>query len=214
LARHLFGAGIGDFVVAPGGSVTVDGISGYEVILVPGTVIQFYDAPTAGTPVTDLEDLTFTAITTVTADTTGAIPQFYGPDTVRSMWGDANGGAGPRHLMIATDIGNDLATAEATIASLQAGNAALAAVANSGSYADLTGTPALATVAESGAYSDLSGTPAPGLQTVVKTGGSWPLRSTTAPDATRQCQWTGPEPAPPSGGGYALPLDSWLPVPT
>jgi hypothetical protein len=45
---------------------------------------------------------------------------------------------------------------------------ALAAVANSGAYSDLSGTPTLATVATSGAYSDLSGTPS--LATVATSG--------------------------------------------
>jgi hypothetical protein len=45
---------------------------------------------------------------------------------------------------------------------------ALATVATTGAYADLTGTPSLAAVATSGAYSDLSGTPT--LATVATTG--------------------------------------------
>jgi hypothetical protein len=45
---------------------------------------------------------------------------------------------------------------------------ALAAVATSGSYADLSGTPSLAAVATSGSYSDLSGTPT--LATVATSG--------------------------------------------
>lgn len=44
----------------------------------------------------------------------------------------------------------------------------LATVATSGAYSDLTGTPNLATVATSGAYSDLSGTPS--LATVATSG--------------------------------------------
>jgi hypothetical protein len=47
-------------------------------------------------------------------------------------------------------------------------NAALASVATSGAYSDLSGTPTLATVATTGAYSDLSGTPT--LATVATTG--------------------------------------------
>ena len=215
LARHLFGGSIADFVVAPGGSVTVNGITGNETLLVPGTVIQFYDAPTAGNPVTDLEDLTFTAISTVTADTNGAIPQFYGPASgIRSMWADANAGAGPRRLMIATDIGSDLATDEAAIATLQASFAGLATVATSGHYVDLDETPNLATVATSGKYSDLTGTPSLGLQYVVGSGGTWPLRNTTASDTSRPAMWIGPAPSPPAGSGYALAGDLWVATPS
>jgi hypothetical protein len=47
-------------------------------------------------------------------------------------------------------------------------NAALATVATTGAYSDLSGTPTLATVATSGAYSDLSGTPT--LATVATSG--------------------------------------------
>jgi len=47
-------------------------------------------------------------------------------------------------------------------------SSALATVATSGAYADLSGTPTLATVATSGLYSDLSGTPT--LATVATSG--------------------------------------------
>ena len=47
-------------------------------------------------------------------------------------------------------------------------NGALATVATTGAYSDLSGTPTLATVATTGAYSDLSGTPT--LATVATTG--------------------------------------------
>lgn len=214
LARHKFGGSIADFVVAPGGSVTVDDITGNEVILVPGVVIQFFDAATAGNAVADLEDLTLTSIETVTADSEGAIPQFYGPDGVRSIWADANGGSGPRRLMMATDIGSDLATDEANIATLQGTVVGLATVATSGAYADLTGAPALATVATSGAYSDLSGTPSLGVQYVVAISGTWPLRATTASDTTRPAMWIGPAPAPAAGSGYALAGDMWVATPS
>lgn len=48
------------------------------------------------------------------------------------------------------------------------GTPTLATVATTGAYSDLTGTPTLATVATTGAYSDLSGTPT--LATVATTG--------------------------------------------
>ena len=51
-------------------------------------------------------------------------------------------------------------------------NSALADVATSGAYADLSGTPTLATVATSGAYSDLSGTPTLGTAAALDVGTS------------------------------------------
>jgi hypothetical protein len=213
LARHLFGGSIADFVVAPGGSVTVDGITGNETLLVPGVVIQFYDAASAGNAITDLEDLTLTAQTTVTTDINGAIPQFYGPDAVTLVWADANGGAGPRRLMLATDSTADIATNTTAITTLQGTVTALAPVAASGNYADLTGAPVLAAVATSGAYADLSGKPVLGMQAVVESGGVWPLRNTTAPDTSRPAEWIGPT-APPAGGGYAQAGDLWDATPS
>ena len=55
---------------------------------------------------------------------------------------------------------------------------ALADVATSGAYSDLSGTPTLATVATSGAYSDLSGTPT--LATVATSGSYEDLIDTPA----------------------------------
>ena len=214
MARHLFGGGIGDYVVAPGGSVTVNGITGEQELLVPGTTVIFFDAIAAGNAITDLLDLLNTPITSVTADVNGAVPQFQGPNLVRSMWADANGGGGPRRLMIATDIGSDLAGDEANIATLQGTVLGLAAVATSGHYSDLSGAPSLATVATSGAYSDLTGTPSLGLQAVVKLGGTWPLRVTTASDISRPAMWIGPSPAPAFGSGYSLIGDVWLDTPS
>ena len=91
--------------------------------------------------------------------------------------------------------------------------AGLAVVASTGAYADLTGKPVLADVATSGDYADLDGAPAPGMQYVVKVGGSWPTRVTTAPDASRPAMWIGPAPAPASDGGYALDGDLWVATP-
>lgn len=55
-----------------------------------------------------------------------------------------------------------------TALNLKATSSALATVATSGAYSDLTGKPSLATVATSGAYADLSGKPS--LATVATTG--------------------------------------------
>lgn len=118
--------------------------------------------------------------------------------------------------MVATDLGAVVGAVEvnaSAIAGLSATVDGLAAVATTGDYADLTGKPGLADVATSGEYSDLNGAPAPGKQVVIKVGGSWPLRATSAPDTGRIAEWIGPPPAPSTGGGYALPGDQWTATP-
>jgi hypothetical protein len=214
VSRHLFGGTTADYVIALGDVVTVGSITGNAAVIVPGVAVSFFDAETGGTQITDLLDGLGTATSTVTSDSNGAIPVFSGPDNgSRSLWADANSGAGPRRLMVATDIGSDLSTAESDIAGLQTSVGGLATVAATGDYADLLDTPPLAAVATSGAYSDLTGTPAPGLQYVAKIGGSWPVRASTAPDTGRPAMWIGPSPAPSSGTPYALPGDLWIATP-
>jgi len=205
LARHLFGS-IADYVVAPGDSLTVGDITGSQTLLVPDTVVTFWTDATAGSQYTDLLDLTSAAIMSVTTDANGAIPQFYGPDSVTIMYADAGG---DRRAVVAVDLGADITTNTTAVASLQGSVAALAPVATSGAYSDLSGVPTLAAVASSGSYTDLSNTPPPGMQVVEKVGGSWPLRATTAPDTARTARWIGPAPAPPAGSGYALDRDMW-----
>lgn len=206
---HLFGGGTADFVVTSDGSGNLQ--------LAADTPVWFYNAQTAGTRyTTGLTDVGGADITSVTSDSTGAIPQLRGPTGVTVMWADGNEGAGPRRLMVATDLGDalgDVATNAAAIAALQELVNALATVASTGEYDDLVGAPTLAAVAMSGLYSDLSGSPAPGLQYVLKSGGSWPVRSVSAPDAARPAVWIGAEPAPPAGGSYALDGDAWWPTP-
>ncbi|MCW2873342.1 hypothetical protein [Actinacidiphila oryziradicis] len=107
MTRHLFGGDIGSFVVAAGSAETVGSINGNHAVLVPGQIVTFWTAATSGTQITDLRDMLDTVITSVTTDSNGAIPQMKGPDTTPGtwfMWGDANGGAGPRRLMAATDL--------------------------------------------------------------------------------------------------------------
>lgn len=205
MARHLFGS-IADFVVAPGDSVTVGSITGNQTLLVPSAVVSFWSAASGGTQYSDLLDLSSSSITAVTSDSNGALPQFYGPDGITLMFADAGG---DRRAVVAVDSGADIAANAAAVAAVSATVSGLAAVATSGQYADLGGTPTLAPVAASGSYTDLINTPPPGLQYVQKIGGSWPLRSTTAPDSARVARWIGPSPAPPAGSGYALAGDLW-----
>ena len=206
---HLFGGGIADYVVTSDGSGTL--------VLAADTPVWFYNAASAGTRyTTGLTDVGGGDITSVTSDSTGSIPQLRGPTGITAMWADASEGAGPRRLMVANDLGDalaDVATNASAIAAIQDLLNALATVASTGEYDDLIGAPTLAAVATSGDYDDLDGAPAPGLQYVLKSGGSWPVRSASAPDAARPAVWIGAEPAPPAGGGYALDGDAWWPTP-
>lgn len=206
MARHLYG-GVADYVVAPGDAVTVGSITGNETLLVPGVTVTFWPSATGGSQYTDLLDSANTPITSVVTDTTGALPQFWGPDGVTVLYADAGGA---RRALTPIDLGADLATNSSAIATLQDTVAGLAPVATSGLYSDLIGEPTLAPVATSGSYNDLTGAPAPGLQYVVKVGGSWPVRASTAPDTARPAIWLGPAPAPPAGGGYAQDADYWI----
>ncbi|MCX4969388.1 glycosyl hydrolase family 28-related protein [Streptomyces sp. NBC_00654] len=104
MARHEFGAGIGDFVVRPS-----DGLWGVAA----GSVVTFYDQSTGGTPYADLLDAGSTPITTVTTDEYGFLPRFFGPDGVEGMWADAGGSS--RAWIEAHNVG----TAEAAAGSVR-----------------------------------------------------------------------------------------------
>lgn len=212
MTRHTFGGGIADFVVAPGDAASAGDIDGFLTLLVPGADITFWDALEAGTQYENLLDTLGTPASSIIADSYGAIPGFSGPDdtTVMAMYADANGGDGPRRLIIATDLPAALAAAIAQAADNATAIAELSPVAVSGEYSDLTGAPDLADVATTGDFADLDNAPAPGLQYVAKIGGSWPLRSSTAPDTSRPAQWIGPPPAPPATAGYSIAGDIWV----
>lgn len=111
---HLFGGGIADYVIAAG--------SGGALLLAADAPVWFYNAQTGGTRYeTGLTDINGTTpITEVTSDASGAIPQFRGPTGVRSMWADASGGAGPRRLMVAVDLSDEVAGLVAQVATLEA----------------------------------------------------------------------------------------------
>ena len=102
MARHEFGAGVGDFVVRPS-----DGLWGVGA----GAVVTFYDQSSGGTQYTDLLDAGSTAITSVTADEFGALPRFFGPDGVEGMWADAGGSS--RAWIEAHNLGDSGAAAGA-----------------------------------------------------------------------------------------------------
>jgi hypothetical protein len=122
--RHLFGGDIAAWTIDLGDNATgQSGQDGYLAVITPSAEITFYDAATAGNQYTDLLTADGTPITSVTSDTNGELPQFQGPDTdpeTWQMWADGSGGAGPRRLMVATDIGTTLNAQSDAIADLQA----------------------------------------------------------------------------------------------
>lgn len=208
--RHKFGMSPADWVFTAG--------TGGEAILQGGVAVTFWNAQTGGTQITDLltADENMTPISQVISGDgssipLGVIPEFWGPEGVTELWADA-GGTG-RAKMTATDFGdtiNQVETNTAQLASLAVTVTGFSTVATTGEYDDLTGAPVLALVATTGSYNDLSNKPPLGLQVVQKLGGSWPVRATSAPDASRMAMWVGPEPAPPAGGSYAQANDLWM----
>jgi lysophospholipase L1-like esterase len=107
MARHRFG-GVADYVITLG--------TDNAATLEPGTTVTCWNAATGGTQHTDLTDTDGSTPIPggeLPTDSVGAVPEFYGPDGVRSLYLDANAGAGPRRRTLATDLGEDLTTAEA-----------------------------------------------------------------------------------------------------
>lgn len=95
--RHEFGGSPADYAMEKVGN---------SLLLRPQAVGTVWDSLTGGTQYTDLTDLTGTPITTVTADSDGAV-SFYGPDGVTTLYVDF--GYGRRYVMTATDTGEILA---------------------------------------------------------------------------------------------------------
>jgi hypothetical protein len=122
MGRHLFLAGMADWATDLGADETsVNSQAGIRALFIPDATITFYDAQTGGTPITDLLDALDTPITSVAADDSGEFPQIQGPDTdpeTWSMWADGNGGAGPRRLVVATDIGDAVTEVRNAVADL------------------------------------------------------------------------------------------------
>lgn len=113
MTRHLFGGDIAFWVTDVGSSATsLSGLSGNAVLFIPGATITFWTAATGGTQITDLLDGLGTPTATIAADSTGAIPEFSGPDTTPDtwyMWADGSSdGSGPRRKVIATDVADSI----------------------------------------------------------------------------------------------------------
>ncbi|MFI6516856.1 hypothetical protein ACIBF1_14945 [Spirillospora sp. NPDC050679] len=116
MARHAFGGGIADYVVKKGDSGALE--------LSPDTAVTFWDAPVDGDQHTGLIDATGTQIPdgVVRSDANGAIPAFgQGPEGVVAMWADASADAkGPRRLVFATDLGDDVKSLQSRVEALEA----------------------------------------------------------------------------------------------
>ena len=95
--RRKFGGSAPDFAIT---------ISGTAVNIAPSTVITFWTALTGGSQYTDLQNTGGGAITSVTTDTAGELPEFFGPSGVWKM--AADGGGGTRRWVLASDSGDYL----------------------------------------------------------------------------------------------------------
>ncbi len=194
MARQNFGAGENDFVFVP---VTISGSS------VPSLAVRnitFWSAATGGTQYTDL--LNPGAVTSVNTDANGFIPAFQGPATGElKMWADANAGAGPRRLIVTTDI------AAGSVTSV-AGKTGVVTLVAADAGADASGLAA-STVATHVAASDPHGdhTYADSVfRPVIEYNdvtGLWPLRASSAASQARRFEWVGPVGAVnPTAAGY------------
>lgn len=121
MTRHRFGGDLPAWTLALGASATSQSARpGYLTLAIPQVEVTFWSAATAGEQY-DLQDLTGITVSNVTSDSAGVIPEFLGPDTTPDtwwMWADANGGAGPRQLILATDVGSSVNELRATVLSL------------------------------------------------------------------------------------------------
>lgn len=96
MSRYRFG-GTADYVVSLG---TDDAAT-----LEPDTTVTCWNAASGGSQYTDLTDTDGTTpLASLTTDSTGAVPEFYGPDGTTEMYLDANDGSGPRRRTVTTDI--------------------------------------------------------------------------------------------------------------
>jgi hypothetical protein len=110
VSRHLFGGDLSAWSTDLGDPATsLTGQDGNLALFIPGAVITFYNASSAGTAYTDLLDNLDTPITSVTTDAFGEFPEFSGPDGITSMWADGSGdGSGPRRKILCTDLGDEV----------------------------------------------------------------------------------------------------------
>lgn len=82
MSRYVFGGKIQDFAFGTSGSSVT--------LLSSGVPVTFYTAATGGTQITDLQDMSGNAISTVGTTANGFLPQFQGPDSTGSLASNAN----------------------------------------------------------------------------------------------------------------------------
>lgn len=94
MSRNSFGGGAGDFAVK---------VVGTTLQVSPSAAVSMWSLQTGGTQYTDLKAADgVTSISTVTTSAVGAIPVFFGPDSVSLMWADAGG---PARVKLLSDSG-------------------------------------------------------------------------------------------------------------
>ncbi|MGK5531528.1 glycerophosphodiester phosphodiesterase [Streptomyces sp. URMC 129] len=110
MARHLYG-GVAEYVIAKG--------TANAAILQPGATVTCWSAESGGSQYTDLlmsDGVTPIAGGELEADATGALPEWYGPDGVTSLWLDASGGEGPRRRAAPTSAAQTAVAVAADLA--------------------------------------------------------------------------------------------------
>jgi hypothetical protein len=139
--RHAFGGGAADFAYAD-----ADGVDGVDDLAQfnGGAVMTAWTAETGGSALTDLtsDRAGLSPITTLLSSnggdgrSVGAVPPFYGPDTVTKMWLSADGG--PRHICVTTDAA-DIVNNPGMIAQFYVAGTVNVGTGK-GKYVNLTGT--------------------------------------------------------------------------
>lgn len=122
MARHWFLGDMSAWAMALGADETsVDSQSGKRALMIPSASITFWTAQSGGTQYTSLLDAIDTPITAATADTHGEFNPIQGPDAdpeIWYMWADGSGGAGPRRLVVATDLADTVVANRASLLDL------------------------------------------------------------------------------------------------
>jgi hypothetical protein len=117
VARRTFGGGPADFVA------TVD--TGGLLHVSPLLTCTAWTARSGGTQITDLQDMSSNAISSVQTDLNGLLPQFQGPNTgADTLWIDGGAGSGSRVLLLATDLSSEFAQQSALASYLTSAAAA------------------------------------------------------------------------------------------
>jgi hypothetical protein len=112
MARHWFLGDMSAWAMALGADETsIDSQSGKRSLVIPDASITFWTTLAGGTgdQYGDLLDALGTPITEAVADDDGEFPPVQGPDANPDVWymyADGAGGAGPRRIVLATDLGD------------------------------------------------------------------------------------------------------------